>query len=123
MTQLIPRVDVSLRARFFHGLADPSRLAILDALRDGEHTAGEVARIAGLSPSNASRHLSCLRDCGLVEGRQDWRHVHYRLAEGVLDLLDANEGFLERVAERVAACTRPEMDTVVNQARGDCHGD
>lgn len=103
------RADVSIRARFFHGLADPSRLAILDALRDGERTAGEVAAAAGLTPSNASRHLACLRDCGLVEARQEWRHVYYRLADGVATLLDASETFIERVAERIAACERPEM--------------
>ncbi len=110
IAQLIARADPVVRARFFHGLADPSRLAILDALRDGEKTAGEVATSARLSPGNASRHLACLKDCGLVEARQDWRHVHYRLAEGVAELLSANEAFIDRVAERVAACNRPEME-------------
>jgi DNA-binding transcriptional ArsR family regulator len=109
MAQVITPADRRTRARFFHGLADPSRLAILDALRDGEHTAGEAAALAGLSPSNASRHLACLRDCGLLEARQDWRHVHYRLAEGVAELLGFNEAFIEKVANRVAACSRPEM--------------
>lgn len=106
---MITRPDLGVRSRFFRGLADPSRLAILDALRDGERTAGGVAVAAGLTPSNASRHLSCLRDCGLVEARPDWRHVHYRLAQGVADLLATNDAFIERVAERVTACQRPEM--------------
>lgn len=106
--------DLRVRARFFHGLADFSRLAILDALRDGERTAGDIATAAGLTPSNASRHLACLKECGLVESRQDWRHVYYRLAEGVSELLSANDAFIERVADRVAACERPEM--------GDQHG-
>jgi DNA-binding transcriptional ArsR family regulator len=109
MAQVIAQADLAVRARFFRGLADPSRLAILDALREGERTVGEVAAAAGLMLSNASRHLACLRDCGLVEARQDWRHVFYRLADGVADLLAANDAFLERVAERVAACERPEM--------------
>ena len=102
-------VEPAVRARFFRGLADPSRLAILDALREGERSAGQVAVRAGLTPSNASRHLACLRECGLVEARQDWRHVYYRLADGVADLLAANDAFVERVAERLAACERPEM--------------
>jgi ArsR family transcriptional regulator, cadmium/lead-responsive transcriptional repressor len=101
------RVDTLLRARFFHGLADLSRLALLDVLRDGERTAGEAAAAAGLSPSNASRHLACLRDCSLVESRQDWRQVYYRLADGVADLLEGNDRFIERVADRIAACDRP----------------
>ncbi len=99
----------AVRARFFHGLADPSRLAILDILRHGERTAGDVAAAAGLTPSNTSRHLACLKDCGLVEAQHEWRHVRYRLADGVADVLAANDIFIERVADRVASCERPEM--------------
>jgi len=96
-----------VRAQFFHGLANLSRLSLLEALGDGEKTAGEAATAAGLSPSNASRHLACLRDCGLIESRQDWRQVYYRLADGVAELLAANDQFIERVGDRIAACTRP----------------
>jgi ArsR family transcriptional regulator, cadmium/lead-responsive transcriptional repressor len=110
------RVDILLRARFFHGLADLSRLALLEALRDGERTAGEAATAAGLSSSNASRHLACLRDCGLVESRQEWRQVHYRLADGVAELLEANDRFIERVADRIAACERPGQPTTKEHA-------
>src|SRR5207245_6571451 len=80
--------------------------------RDGERTAGEAAAAADLSPSNASKHLACLRDCGLVESRQDWRHVHYRLADSVSQVLDANDLFIDRVVDRIAACQRPEMRRV-----------
>jgi DNA-binding transcriptional ArsR family regulator len=109
MTQTSSRVPVAVRARFFDGLADPARLALLDALRDGEMTAGEAARAAGLSASNASKHLACLRDCGLIESRQQWRYVHYSLAEGVGYLLDVHDLFIEQLSDRVAACHRPEM--------------
>ncbi len=109
MAQVTTPLDARVRSRFFHGLADPSRLGILDALRTGERTAGETAAAAGLSASNTSRHLACLKECGLVEARQDWRHVFYRLADGVSELLAANDAFIERVADRVSACQRPEM--------------
>ncbi len=109
MSQVNAPPDTQVQARFYHGLADPSRLAILLALRAGERTVSEVATAAGLGVSNASRHLTCLKECGLVEARHDWRHVHYRLADGVADLLATNEAFIERVAGRIAACTRPEM--------------
>jgi DNA-binding transcriptional ArsR family regulator len=102
--------SLQVRARFFRGLADLSRLAILEALRGGELTAGEVATRSELSASNASRHLACLKDCGLIEARQEWRRVYYRLAEGVPELLAANDQFIDRVAERVATCERPEME-------------
>lgn len=103
------RLDQAVRARFYRGLADPSRLAILDCLADGERTAGDAAAAAGLSPSNASRHLACLRDCGLVEARQDWRFVYYRLSDGVAELLEADTPFISRVADLIAGCESPEM--------------
>ena len=109
MTQVMSRAPLRVRARFFAGLADTARLALLDTLRDGERTAGEAAAAADLSPSNASKHLACLRDCGLVESRQDWRHVYYRLAQGVNQMLVANDAFIERVADRIAACQQPKM--------------
>jgi DNA-binding transcriptional ArsR family regulator len=99
------------RARFYHGLAEPARLAILDALRGGERRAGDVAAQAGLSLSNASRHLSCLKGCGLVEARQEWREVYYRLADGVAELLAVQEPLIERIAARLASCDDPEMES------------
>ena len=101
--------DPALAARFFHGMADPARVAILLLLRDGERAAGDVGLQTGLSPSTASRQLACLRDCGLVEARHEWRYIYYRLADGVADFLAASLDLIERVAERVAACDRPEM--------------
>jgi DNA-binding transcriptional ArsR family regulator len=59
---------------------------------------------AELSPSNTSRHLACLKECGLVEARQDWRCVYYRLAEEVAELLSTSDTFIERVADRIATC-------------------
>ncbi len=109
MAQVIGPTSVRVRARFFDGLADPARLALLDALRDGERTAGDAAAASGLSPSNACKHLVCLRECGLVESRQDWRHVYDRLAEGVSRILDANDAFIGQVADRIVTCQRPEM--------------
>jgi DNA-binding transcriptional ArsR family regulator len=103
------RLDVALRAHFYHGLAEPSRLAILDALRTGERSAGEVAVASGLTLSNASHHLDCLEECGLLESHREWRHVYFNLAPGVAELLDANDAFISTVAPNVAACSRPEM--------------
>jgi ArsR family transcriptional regulator, cadmium/lead-responsive transcriptional repressor len=79
-------------------------------LRGGELTAGEVARAAHLTPSSASRHLACLKDCGLLESRQDWRRVVYRLASSsTAGLLDEADRLLMEVADSMASCTRPEM--------------
>jgi len=101
---------LAVQAKFFRGLADPSRLALLQALRDGERTVSELVAATGLTQSNASGHLACLRECGLVDSRQQWRHVYYRLAGPHVEQLLANADLvLAEVAERIAACQRPEM--------------
>ena len=96
---------MALRAKFFRGFADPSRLTILEALREREHTVSELVAHTGLTQSNVSGHLACLRECGLVESRQEWRHVHYRLADPrVAALLQAADALVSDTAERVYAC-------------------
>ncbi len=72
---------VDLQAKLFRGFADPSRLAILEALRRGPLTVTEVVQATGLTQSNVSNHLGCLRDCGLVASEQKGRYVRYRLSD------------------------------------------
>jgi DNA-binding transcriptional ArsR family regulator len=108
------QASLALRARFFHALADPSRLALIEALRGGERTVGELLGQTGLSQSNASSHLACLRTYGLVEARQQWRHIYYRLAGPHIEhLLREADLVLEVVAEQAAHCHR----SVLGQSR------
>ena len=110
MEQMIPLlVDLHVASKFYRGLAEPSRLAILTRLQEGEQTSGEVAYRTALSLSSASRHLMCLRECGLVESRQEWRRVYYRLAPGVSRLLAQNGEVIASLAGRIAACEHPAM--------------
>ncbi len=96
---------LSVRAKFFRGLADPARLALLLALRAGEKTVGTLSEETGLSQSNVSNHLACLKDCGLVLNRQEWRHVHYRIAdEKILSLMDFADAVVFDNAQRIADC-------------------
>jgi ArsR family transcriptional regulator, cadmium/lead-responsive transcriptional repressor len=98
---------VDLQAKLFRGFADPSRLAILQALRAGPLTVTEVVKATGLAQSNVSNHLSCLRDCGLVASEQKGRYVRYRLSdERVAQLLDLADELLADVAKGVYQCTR-----------------
>ncbi len=99
--------DLALKGKLFRGFADPSRLAILDALRDGPRCVSEIARCAGLSQPNASMHLACLEGCGLVTRRRRGQFVEYAIADPiVLDLLRGSERLLERVGEQIFRCTR-----------------
>lgn len=85
---------VAQRAKLFRGLADPSRLAILEALRPGALSVGEIVAATGLSQSNASNHLRCLSECGLVMSEPRGRFVHYQLADPRIDELLALAGEL-----------------------------
>ncbi|WP_029214758.1 ArsR/SmtB family transcription factor [Kallotenue papyrolyticum] len=104
---VVQDLSLTLKAKFFHGLADTSRLALLEALRSGEKSVSELVADTGLSQPNASGHLACLKECGLVASRQEGRFVYYALADPrVEDVLRDAEGILADVAARVYACTR-----------------
>ena len=99
--------DTELKAKLFRGFADPTRLAILETLLDGPRCVGDVVDSTGLSQSNVSNHLACLKDCGLVESERDGRQVYYRTRDPrVNDLLGLAEELLADVARGVYACTR-----------------
>jgi DNA-binding transcriptional ArsR family regulator len=100
----------SLKAKLFRGFADPSRLRILEALRGGSSTVSALVEATGLSQSNVSNHLSCLRDCGLVVSTQQGRYVSYELSDPrVGELLHLADELLADVARGVFACTRYEV--------------
>lgn len=98
---------LALKAKLFNGFADLSRLAILDTLRDGPLSVSELVEATGLSQSNASNHLACLHDCGLVTREQRGRYVHYSLSDDrVGTLLGLADELLSDVALGVYNCTR-----------------
>ena len=106
LLQANPRA-ISLKAKLFRGLADPSRLAILEALRDGPLSVTAIVEATGLGQPNVSNHLGCLLDCGLVVREPRGRHAYYRLGdERVAALLALAEQVLADVARGVYECTR-----------------
>jgi DNA-binding transcriptional ArsR family regulator len=73
----------------FEAVAEPSRRTLLDTLRDGERTAGElVATLPGLTQPTVSRHLRVLREVGLVEVRPDAQRRIYALRADGLAAMD-----------------------------------
>ncbi len=98
---------LTLKAKLFRGFADPSRLAILEALRGGPLSVGEIVLATGLSQPNTSNHLACLHDCGLVAREQRGRYVYYRLSdERIAQLLATADQVLSDVATGIYQCTR-----------------
>ncbi len=102
--------SIGLKAKLFRGFSDPSRLSILDALLAGPLTVTEIVEATGLSQPNASNHLGCLRDCGLVVSAQQGRYVTYHLSDPrVALLLNSADELLADVARGVYQCTRYDL--------------
>ena len=103
-----PERDAGLpvAAALFHGLSDPSRLAILQHLTLGEHRVRDLTEHLGLAQSTVSAHLACLRDCGLVTSRAQGRASVIALAhpEATRDLLRAAERLLDLTGDAVELC-------------------
>lgn len=94
-----------LQAKLFRGLADPSRLAILEALRRGPLHVSAIVAATGLSQPNVSNHLRCLSECGLVRAETRGRFVHYQLGdERIEQLLRLADELLADTACGVRAC-------------------
>jgi len=68
-------------AERFKALAEPARLRILDALREGELAVGALAERTGLSQANLSKHLQLLHALDFVTRRKDGLFVYYQLAD------------------------------------------
>jgi DNA-binding transcriptional ArsR family regulator len=99
--------SIDLQAKLFRGFADPSRLTLLEALREGERKVSDLVEITGFTQPNVSNHLSCLRDCGLVTVRQQGRFAYYSLSDDrVSKLLLLADELLADVARGVYECTR-----------------
>ena len=72
----------------FHALADPTRRAVLDLLRQGSRPAGEIASAFPISRPAISRHLRLLRRAHLVSERRQGRHRVYELNPEPLKAVD-----------------------------------
>ena len=91
---------LELIAERFKALAEPARLRLLNALRDGEKTVSELMEETGFGQANVSKHLRVLHTLDFVERRKEGLYVHYRLAdESVFQLCDIVCGRLAAEAD------------------------
>lgn len=68
-------------AAYFQTLAEPTRLRILNLLREGERNVGELAQLCGYTAANVSRHLALMTQHGFVEREGRGTSVYYRIAD------------------------------------------
>jgi DNA-binding transcriptional ArsR family regulator len=77
------------KAEFFHALSHPTRIAIIELLRDGELSAGALIERLGVEQANASQHLTVLRAKHIVLNRKVGNQVFYSVRDRlILDVLD-----------------------------------
>lgn len=80
MTQLNDQAFIHI-AKYFQALAEPMRLKILNALRDGEKNVTELVEISGGTQANVSKHLALLRDVKLIKRDSRGTKAYYSIAD------------------------------------------
>ena len=102
---------VSPAAALFRALGDEARLRIVARLAAGEARVVDLTGELGLAQSTVSKHLACLRGCGLVDYRTEGRQSFYTLTRPeLMDLLRAAKGVLAATGSAAAPC--PASGTV-----------
>lgn len=97
--------DLTPAAALFRSLGDPTRLAIVLRLARGEARVVDLTRALGLAQSTVSKHVGCLRDCGLVDFRVEGRQSFYSITRPeLIDLLRSAELLLAETGSAVALC-------------------
>ncbi len=99
-THPLPDDLVELIAQRFRALSEPSRIKLLDRLREGEATVLELTSAIGTTEQNVSKHLGVLQRAGIVARRKQGNFAYYRIIdEGVLSLCEAVCGSLQQQVE------------------------
>ena len=112
---------ITLKAKLYRGLADPSRLSILEALRTGPLTVTAIVEQTGLSRTNVSNHLRCLSDCDLVLSESAGRYTLYQLSHPkIAALFSVTEEIVRDIARGIYECTNYTEDHPGFEEKGNC---
>jgi DNA-binding transcriptional ArsR family regulator len=76
-----PHPVYRLKADFFRLLGHPVRVRVLELLRDGERTVGDLQAALALDSGGTSQHLTAMRRQGILESRKDGAKVYYRVKD------------------------------------------
>ena len=103
----LPDDLVELIAVRFRALSEPTRIKLLDRLRDGEATVLELSEPIGTTQQNVSKHLGVLQRAGIVARRKQGNFAYYRVVdEGVFSLCEAVCGSLQQQVESLRQLVR-----------------
>jgi DNA-binding transcriptional ArsR family regulator len=96
----LPDDLVELIAERFRALSEPTRIKLLDRLREGEATVLELTELTGTTQQNVSKHLGVLQRAAIVARRKQGNFAHYRIVdEGVYSLCEQVCGSLQQQVE------------------------
>ena len=102
------------KASVFQALAHPTRIAIVEVLRDGELAAGAIVEKLGVEQANLSQHLGILRSRQIVVNRKEGNQVFYSLRNPLLvKVLE----IMRRYCESTLNEARHELDRMRREAR------
>jgi ArsR family transcriptional regulator len=104
------------KAEFFQALAHPTRIAIVDLLRDGELSAGALIGRLGVEQANASQHLTILRTKHILVNRKAGNQVFYSVRDPlILEVLDLmRRYFYAQLAENQAMLEEIRSEAATN---------
>jgi ArsR family transcriptional regulator len=98
-----------MHAKICSIFSNPKRLEIIDLLRDGEKSVGELSGLMDIPQANLSQHLSLMKQSGILEARRDGLNIYYGIAnpkalkafeimrEVLLDQLSKNEKMIKKI--------------------------
>ena len=100
--------------RIAAALSDPSRVRLLWACFGGERCVCQLVELLGLSNATVSKHLSLLRDAGLLVSRKEGRWVHYRLPPEPSEAAREATEWVRRHGEGLRSDDRDRMERIVS---------
>lgn len=113
----LPDPLVELIAERFRAIGEPTRIRILDRLRQGEASVQDLTASLGSSQQNVSKHLSLLQHAGIVERRRDGNFSYYRIADdSVLALCETVCGSIQRSIGTLADTINTAFDGIAATA-------
>ncbi len=88
---------VEFRAEILKALGQPTRLKIIDFLRDGERCVCEIFPAIGEEQSNTSRHLNMMQSAGVLSRRKDGLKIYYAIKRPeILEVIDIVTGIVKQ---------------------------
>jgi DNA-binding transcriptional ArsR family regulator len=104
----LPEPLVDLVAQRFRVLGEPMRIKLLDRLREGDATVGELQAALGASQQNVSKHLGILHAAGMVARTKDGNHSRYSISDpSVFELCDQVCGGVRRQVQELESILAP----------------